>query len=79
MVNSPTPAQVGELLTRYNRLLRAAGTPELTADEIQRVLEVAQRDREDGQQRGFRKRLQEYRPPSPRCIIRPDFDGDQSR
>ena len=79
VANSPTLAQVGELLTRYNRPLRAAGTPELTAEEMQRVLEVAQRDREDGQQRGFRKRLQEHRPPSPRRIIRPDFDGDQSR
>lgn len=73
--NSPSLAQVSELLTRYNRLLRAGGQPELSADEMQRVLEVAQRDRDDGRQRGFRNRLQEHRPYSPRRTIRPDFDG----
>jgi transcriptional regulator with XRE-family HTH domain len=77
--NSPTPAQVGELLMRYNRLLRAAGKAELSSAEIQKVVEVAQRDREDGQQRGFSKRVQEHRPPSPRRTIRPDFDGGQAQ
>jgi hypothetical protein len=78
-IHSPTAAQVAEILTRYNRLLRAGGKPELSSDEIQKVLEVAQRDREDGQQRGFRKRAQEHRPLSPRRTIRPDFDGGHSR
>jgi hypothetical protein len=55
---SPTPEQLGELLARYNRLLRDAGHLELNAKEMQEVLGVAQRDREDGQQRGFCKRLQ---------------------
>jgi hypothetical protein len=77
--NSPSLAQVGELLTRYNRLLRAAGRSELSAEEMQKVLEVAQKDREDGQQRGFVKRAHERHPPSPRRTIRPDWDDGQGR
>jgi hypothetical protein len=79
MAISPTPEQVGELLMRYNRLLRAAGRPDLGSEEMQRVLEVAQRDRQAGQQHGFRNRHREHHPPMPRRIIRPDFDGGQSR
>jgi hypothetical protein len=71
----PSVVQVRELLTRYNRLLRAADKAELTEEEMQRVLEVAQRERQEAQQRGFRNRVREHHPRIPRRTIRPDFDG----
>lgn len=76
---SPNPSQVRDLLTRYNRLLHNKGQAELTPKEIDAVVAVAERDREEGFRHGFRKRAEEYRPPSPRRTIRPDFDGGHGR
>lgn len=75
----PNPGQVRDILTRYNRLLLAAGKTELAEEEMQKVLEVAQRDRQAGQQHGFLNRLREHHPPTPRRTIRPNLDDGHSR
>jgi hypothetical protein len=76
---SPNPTQVRGLLEHYNRLLFAKGHPQMTVAEIDKVIAVAERDREDGRKRGFRKRAAEYHPLLPRRTITPDFDGGPTR
>jgi hypothetical protein len=75
----PNAVQVRDILARYNRLLHAAGKTEMTDEEMQAVVEVAQREREDGQQRGFRNRVREHQPRTPRRAITPDFSTDRTR
>jgi hypothetical protein len=77
--NSPTSEQVREVLLRYNRLLQAGGKADLTEEEIQKVVEVAERDRTDGKQRGLLNRAREHHPRTARRVISPDFGGGPSR
>lgn len=77
--HSPTPSQVHDLLTRYNHLLREKGQTELSPEEIERVIEVVRRDREDGLERGFSKRVQESHPTTGRRTITPDLDDTPRR
>lgn len=77
--NSPSLSQVADLLSRYNRLLQDKGREELSDEEVQRVMEVAQRHRQDGLAHGFLKRAHEHRPPTQRRTITPDFDSGPSR
>ncbi len=76
---SPSLAQVADLLSRFNRLLQDKGREELSAEEVQRVMEVAQRHRQNGLAHGFQKRAHEHRPRTPRRTITPDFDTGPSR
>ncbi len=76
---SPSLSQVTDLLSRFNRLLRDKGREELSAEEVQRVMEVAQRHRQYGLVHGFQKRAHEHRPRTPRRTITPDFDTGPSR
>jgi hypothetical protein len=76
---SPTPSQVRDILTRYNNLLQEKGLQELIPAEIDRILQVAQRDREDGMERGFQKRAHQHSPPSPRTKLRPDLEDGPGR
>jgi hypothetical protein len=76
---TPNPEQARELLARYNRLLHDKGEVELSPEEIERVVEVVQRDRAEGSQMGFRKRAHEHRPRTARRIISSDFDDSPSR
>lgn len=76
---SPTPSQVHDLLARYNDLLREKDQAELSTEEIERVIGVARRDREDGLHRGFARRVQESHPTTGRRIITPDIDDPPSR
>lgn len=75
----PLQSELRDLLECYNHLLRKKGETGLSEEEIQRVMEVAQRDREDGLARGFQKRAREIHPILPRSAITPDFDGGPSR
>ncbi|MBI1314931.1 hypothetical protein GC176_26865 [bacterium] len=77
--NVPTLTQVHQLLARYNRLLQDKGKAQLSRVEIERVVEVAERDREEGRQRGFVRRAQEHHSPTSRRTIAPDFDGGPTR
>lgn len=76
---SPSLSQGANLLVCYNHLLREKGREELSDEEIQRVMEIARRHRQDGLAHGFRKRAHEYRPLAPRRTITPDFDIRPSR
>jgi hypothetical protein len=75
----PSQSQLLELLELYNSILRDKGQQELSAEEIQRVMTVGDRDREDGLARGFMKRAHEHRPPVARRTITPDFDSGPTR
>lgn len=77
--NLPTPDQVVEIASRYNRLLRAGGKTMLTDDELGRIVDVARRNRQEEQESGFLQRALERHPPSSRRTISPDFDDGVSR
>ncbi|HVX13348.1 MAG TPA: hypothetical protein VHC22_19340 [Pirellulales bacterium] len=77
--DSPSQAHLLELLELYNSILREKGKQELSAEEIQRVMAVGERDREDGLARGFIKRAHEHRPPVTRRIVTPDLDDGRTR
>lgn len=75
----PSQAHLLELLELYNSILRDKGQQELSVEEIQRVMTVGERDREEGVARGFMKRARDHKPPTARRTIRPDFDSGPSR
>ena len=75
----PTNVEVHDLLARYNYLLRAKGEPELNADEIQRVADLAQRERDEVQRQGFLKKAISQRPQASRRILSPDIGEVPSR
>lgn len=74
----PTPAQVRELLDRYSIILRRKGHAPLSAEEIDKVVAVAERDRER-----WRELPQEAKRSSTRSTRRmppsPTFDDGPSR
>ena len=76
---SPSPSQARELLDRYNRILRDKGEQELNSQEIEKIMSVVNRDRQEGLEKGFVKRAQQHRPPAARRAITPDFDDGRKR
>jgi hypothetical protein len=77
--NYPSQSDLMDLLDAYNAILRDKGLPELNPEEIRKVMEVADRDREEGLQRGFMQRARDHKPPVPRRRITPDFDSGPTR
>jgi hypothetical protein len=77
--NSPSPSQARELLGRYNRVLRDKGEQELDSQEIEKIMTVANRDRQEGLEKGFLNRAQQHRPRVARRAITPDFDDGPNR
>ena len=76
---TPTPKQVRDLLTRYNRLLHANDQDTLSASEIQRVMTVARRDHPAPLPKGFSRVTLQHTPLSPRRQITPDLDDGPTR
>jgi hypothetical protein len=75
----PTSDEVQTLLSYYNALLRHNGHVELAASEMDAVVVVAVRDRDQGQRQGFRNRALEHRSTTGRRVISPGFDDGPHR
>ena len=72
----PTASQVRELLDRYNLILEEKGRPAMTHEEIERVLVVADRDRQRWLERPQEVRVAQRRQPG-RRLLRPTFEDDE--